>query len=41
MIVLVLCLLASLVIGTVRLTTTPTQIFGDGYRGWHGHTFPR
>ena len=31
--VLVLCLLASMAIAIVRLTTTPTEILGDGFRG--------
>lgn len=33
MLVLVLCLLASMAIAIVRLTTTPTEILGDGFRG--------
>jgi hypothetical protein len=33
MIVLVLCLVASMVIAIVRLATTPTEILGDGFRG--------
>jgi hypothetical protein len=33
MAVLVACLLASMVIGIVRLATTPTEILGDGFRG--------
>jgi hypothetical protein len=33
MVVLVLCLLASMVIAIVRLSTTPTEILGDGFRG--------
>jgi hypothetical protein len=33
MAVLVLCLLASMVIAIVRLSTTPTEILGDGFRG--------
>jgi len=33
MVVLVVCLLAAMVIGTVRLATTPTEILGDGFRG--------
>jgi hypothetical protein len=41
MIVLVACLLASIVIGTVRLATTPTEILGAGFKGWHGKHFPR
>jgi hypothetical protein len=31
--VLVLCLVASMAIAIVRLTTTPTEILGDGFRG--------
>lgn len=33
MVVLVVCLLASMVIAIVRLSTTPTEIIGDGYQG--------
>lgn len=33
MVILVACLLASMVIAIVRLTTTPTEILGDGFRG--------
>ena len=33
MVVLVVCLLAAMVIGAVRLATTPTEILGDGFRG--------
>jgi hypothetical protein len=33
MVVLVLCLVASMAIAIVRLTTTPTEILGDGFRG--------
>ncbi|HEX5984373.1 MAG TPA: hypothetical protein VFY69_09215 [Solirubrobacterales bacterium] len=33
MAVLVACLLASIVIASVRLATTPTEILGDGFRG--------
>jgi hypothetical protein len=32
MIVLVVCLIAAMVIGIVRLATTPTEILGDGFR---------
>ena len=32
MAVLVVCLLASMVIATYRLVTTPTEILGDGFR---------
>jgi hypothetical protein len=41
MVVLVVCLVASMAIALVRLTTTPTEIFGDGFRGWHGRELPR
>jgi hypothetical protein len=33
MIVLVVCLVASMVIAVVRLATTPEEIIGDGFRG--------
>lgn len=33
MAVLIVCLIASMVIAIVRLTTTPTEILGDGFRG--------
>lgn len=33
MVVLVLCLVASIAIAIVRLTTTPTEILGGGFRG--------
>ncbi|HYH53512.1 MAG TPA: hypothetical protein VD761_05225 [Solirubrobacterales bacterium] len=33
MVILVACLLASMVIATYRLTTTPNEILGDGFRG--------
>jgi hypothetical protein len=32
MVILVACLLASMVIATYRLITTPTEILGDGFR---------
>lgn len=41
MAVLVLCLLASMVIGAFRLATTSDQILGAGFKGWHGTQFPR
>jgi hypothetical protein len=31
--ILVACLLASMAIAVVRLSTTPTEILGDGFRG--------
>jgi hypothetical protein len=33
MIVLVVCLLASIAIAIVRLSTTPSEILGDGFHG--------
>jgi hypothetical protein len=33
MVVLIACLLASMAIAIVRLTTTPTETIGDGFRG--------
>ncbi len=33
MVVLVICLLASIAIASVRLATTPNEILGDGFRG--------
>jgi hypothetical protein len=33
MAVLVICLLASMAIAIVRLSTTPTEILGGGFRG--------
>lgn len=33
MVVLVVCLFASMVIAVVRLATTPTEILGADYRG--------
>lgn len=32
MVILVVCLAASMVIATYRLITTPTEILGDGFR---------
>ena len=32
-VILVVCLLAAIVIGVVRLATTPNEILGDGFRG--------
>jgi hypothetical protein len=31
--ILVACLIASMAIAIVRLSTTPTEILGDGFRG--------
>ncbi len=33
MVVLIVCLLASMAIAIVRLTTTPTEILGGGFHG--------
>lgn len=33
MLILVICLVASMAIALVRLTTTPQEILGDGFRG--------
>jgi hypothetical protein len=33
MLILLICLLASMAIAIVRLTTTPTEILGAGFRG--------
>ncbi|HEU4904631.1 MAG TPA: hypothetical protein VFT19_00750 [Solirubrobacterales bacterium] len=33
MVVLIVCLVASMAIAIVRLATTPTEILGDGFRG--------
>jgi hypothetical protein len=33
MLVLIVCLAASMAIAIVRLATTPTEILGDGFRG--------
>ena len=33
MLVLIVCLVASMAIAIVRLTTTPTEILGGGFRG--------
>jgi hypothetical protein len=38
LLVLLACLLASMAIALVRLTTTPTEILGDGFRGLPAHT---
>jgi len=32
-VILIVCLVAAMVIGIVRLATTPTEILGDGFRG--------
>ncbi|HKT83522.1 MAG TPA: hypothetical protein VJQ84_06760 [Solirubrobacterales bacterium] len=37
MLVLIVCLVASMAIAIVRLATTPTEILGDGFRGLPAH----
>jgi hypothetical protein len=39
--VLVACLLASMVIGTVKLATTPDRVFDPVADGWRGVELPR
>jgi len=41
MAILLACLLASIAIAIVRLTTTPTEIVGDGFRGLPAHSQPQ
>jgi hypothetical protein len=41
MVVLIACLIASMAIAIVRLTTTPTEILGDGFRGLQQHPHSR
>jgi hypothetical protein len=41
MAVLIACLIASIAIAIVRLTTTPTEILGDGFRGLPARTADR
>ena len=41
MVVLVVCLIASMVIGVVRLSTTPDYAFSPPDRGWRGVQLPR
>jgi hypothetical protein len=33
MVILIVCLLASMVIAIVRLSTTPTEVLGGGFQG--------
>jgi hypothetical protein len=37
MIVLIVCLVASIAIAIVRLSTTPHEILGDGFHGLPAH----
>jgi hypothetical protein len=41
MVILVVCLLASMAIGIYRLATTPTEILGDGFRDLPVHAEPQ
>jgi hypothetical protein len=41
MVVLIACLVASMAIAIYRLTTTPQEILGDGFRGLPVHAQPR
>lgn len=41
MVVLIVCLVASMGIAIYRLATTPTEILGDGFRGLPVHAQPR
>lgn len=41
MIVIGVFLVASIVIGTIQLTTTPTEMFGPDFRGLPESQFPR
>jgi hypothetical protein len=38
MVVLIVCLAASMAIAIYRLATTPQEILGDGFRGLPVHT---
>jgi hypothetical protein len=38
MVVLIVCLIASMAIAIVRLATTPTEILGGGFRDLPAHT---
>jgi hypothetical protein len=40
MIVLIVCLAASMVIAIYRLSTTPTEILGAGFRGLPANEYP-
>jgi hypothetical protein len=41
MVVLIVCLLASMGIAIFRLATTPSEILGDGFRGLPVHGQPQ
>jgi hypothetical protein len=37
MVILIVCLVASIAIAIVRLSTTPNEILGDGFHGLPAH----
>jgi hypothetical protein len=41
MLVLIVCLIASMAIAIFRLATTPQEILGDGFRGLPVHAQPQ
>ena len=41
MLILIVCLIASMAIAIFRLATTPEEILGDGFRGLPVHAQPR
>jgi hypothetical protein len=41
MLILIVCLIASMAIAIYRLATTPEEILGDGFRGLPVHAQPR
>ena len=41
MVILIVCLAASMAIAIYRLATTPEEILGDGFRGLPVHAQPR
>jgi hypothetical protein len=41
MVILIVCLFASMAIAIYRLATTPEEILGDGFRGLPVHAQPR
>jgi hypothetical protein len=41
MVVLIVCLVASMAIAIYRLATTPSEILGDGFHGLPVHAHPQ
>jgi hypothetical protein len=39
--ILVVCLVASMVIAVVKISTTPEYVFDPGLKGWRGVELPR